>query len=186
MRRIAPDRDGLLAILAEVFREHGYEGTSLSLIGEATGLGKGSLYHFFPGGKEEMAAAVIAHIDGWFETNVFVPLQDTGDPRAGIDRMLEATDRYFHSGRRVCLIGAFALDDARDLFAKEIKNYFSRWVGYLAEALQRLGHDQSQAAERAEETVAAIQGALTLARAFDDTAVFSRALQRARARLDAV
>ena len=66
MRRIAPDRDRLLGIVAEVFREHGYEGASLSLIGEATGLGKGSLYHFFPSGKEEMAGAVIAHINGWF------------------------------------------------------------------------------------------------------------------------
>ncbi|TGQ40605.1 MULTISPECIES: TetR/AcrR family transcriptional regulator [unclassified Mesorhizobium] len=183
MRRIAPDRDGLLAILAEVFREHGYEGASLALIGQATGLGKGSLYHFFPGGKEEMAAAVIAHIDHWFETNVFAPLQDVQEPRAGISRMLQATDHYFRSGRRVCLVGAFALDDARDLFAKEIKTYFSRWVAHLAEALKRTGRGEAQAADLAEETVAAIQGALTLARAFDDTAVFSRALQRERARL---
>ena len=185
MRRIAPDRGDLLSIIGEVFREHGYEGASLSLIGEATRLGKGSLYHFFPGGKEEMAAAVIAHIDGWFEENVFVPLQDRADPQAGMERMLEATDNYFRSGRRVCLIGAFALDDARDLFAKAIKSYFGRWVAHLTEALQRLGHSQPQAAELAEETVAAIQGALTLARAFDDTAVFSRALQRARAALKA-
>lgn len=183
MRRIAPDRDGLLAILAEVFREHGYEGASLSLIGAATGLGKGSLYHFFPGGKEEMAAAVIAHIDGWFEENVFVPLQDRADPHAGIERMLEATDRYFRSGRRVCLIGAFALDESRDLFTKAIKDYFGRWVAHLAEALTRAGHSPARADELAEETVCAIQGALTLGRAFDDTAVFSRALQRARAAL---
>ncbi|TGS54536.1 TetR/AcrR family transcriptional regulator, partial [Mesorhizobium sp. M3A.F.Ca.ET.201.01.1.1] len=38
MRRIAPDRDGLLAMIGEVFREHGYEGASLALIGAATGL----------------------------------------------------------------------------------------------------------------------------------------------------
>lgn len=183
MRRIAPDRDSLLAILAEVFREHGYEGASLLLIGEATGLGKGSLYHFFPGGKEEMATAVIAHIDGWFEENVFVPMQDKADPQAGIARMLEATDSYFRSGRRVCLIGAFALDESRDLFAKAIKSYFGRWVAHLSEALTRAGHGQARADELAEETVGAIQGALTLARAFDDTAVFSRALQRARAAL---
>lgn len=183
MRRIAPDRDNLLAILAEVFRKHGYEGTSLSLIGKATGLGKGSLYHFFPGGKEEMATAVIAHIDGWFETNVFAPLQDRLDPSAGIQRMLEATDSYFRSGGRVCLIGTFALDDSRDRFAKAIKSYFGRWVAHLAEALTRTGHSPAKAGELAEETVGAIQGALTLARAFDDTAVFSRALQRARAAL---
>ncbi|TGQ06111.1 helix-turn-helix domain-containing protein, partial [Mesorhizobium sp. M00.F.Ca.ET.217.01.1.1] len=57
MRRIAPERADLPSIIGEVFREHGYEGASLALIGAATGLGKGSLYHFFPGGKEEMARA---------------------------------------------------------------------------------------------------------------------------------
>ena len=183
MRRIAPDRDQLMGIVAEVFREHGYEGASLALIGEATGLGKGSLYHFFPGGKEEMARAVIAHIDDWFEDNVFAPLRDSSEPLAGIETMLAATDIYFRSGRRVCLIGAFALDEARDLFASQIRYYFGRWVTHLADALARGGHAPAEALDLAEEAVAAIQGALTLARASDDTGVFSRALRRARARL---
>ncbi|MDX8441103.1 TetR/AcrR family transcriptional regulator [Mesorhizobium australafricanum] len=183
MRRIAPDRNQLLGIVAEVFREHGYEGASLALIGKATGLGKGSLYHFFPGGKEEMASAVIAHIDGWFEDNVFAPLRDNADPRAGIEHMLEATDSYFRSGRRVCLIGAFALDESRDLFAGQIRDYFGRWVTHLAEALARGGQGPAEAIELAEETVAAIQGALTLARAANDLDVFSRALRRLRKRL---
>ncbi|RRH93013.1 TetR/AcrR family transcriptional regulator [Mesorhizobium tamadayense] len=183
MRRIAPERDQLLAIVAEVFREHGYEGASLTLIGEATGLGKGSLYHFFPGGKEEMARAVIDNIDGWFEENVFAPLRDSADPGAGIEQMLGATDSYFRSGRRVCLVGAFALDESRDLFAGQIRDYFGRWVTHLADALVRSGHGLAEATELAEETIAAIQGALTLARASDDTGVFSRALRRTRTRL---
>jgi len=183
MRRIVPDRDGLLGMIGEVFREHGYEGASLALIGQATGLGKGSLYHFFPGGKEEMAEAVIAHIDGWFEENVFAPLRGGADPRAAVERMLEATDRYFRSGRRVCLIGAFALDESRDLFANPIRDYFGRWVTHLADALMRAGHTKAEAIELAEETVAAIQGALTLARAADDVGVFTRTLRRIRMRL---
>jgi AcrR family transcriptional regulator len=64
----------VLRALGEVFRAHGYEGASLTLITEATGLGKGSLYHLFPGGKEQMAAEVLADIDGWFELNIYAPL----------------------------------------------------------------------------------------------------------------
>ena len=48
------ERADTLPALAEVFREYGYEGTSLARITKATGLGKGSLYHFFPGGKAEI------------------------------------------------------------------------------------------------------------------------------------
>jgi TetR/AcrR family transcriptional repressor of lmrAB and yxaGH operons len=71
MSRAVATRPDIIPALAEVFREHGYEGASLALLGDATGLGKGSLYHFFPNGKEEMAAAVLDAIDGWFRDNIF-------------------------------------------------------------------------------------------------------------------
>src|ERR1700722_4432814 len=100
MKRSADDRAGLLSILGEIFREHGFEGASLTLISEKTGLGKGSLYHFFPGGKEEMAAAVLDDIARWFEDNLFAPLKTNADPRAAIHDMFLCVDDYFRSGRR--------------------------------------------------------------------------------------
>ena len=57
--------------------------TSTPAITAGTGLGKGSLYHLFPGGKAEMAAAVLAEIDAWFEAAVFAPLRDRPDTRQG-------------------------------------------------------------------------------------------------------
>lgn len=60
MKRVLTERADAVSALAEVFREHGFEGASLSLLSKATGLGKGSLYNFFPGGKEEMMEAVLA------------------------------------------------------------------------------------------------------------------------------
>jgi len=183
MRKVAAGRDELITAIAEVFRAHGYAGASLSLITEATGLGKGSLYNFFPGGKDEMAAAVLAHIDRWFEDEVFSPLRKADQSQDGISRMLAATDAYFHSGRRVCLVGAFALDDARDRFAAEIRSYFERWVADLTGALRRAGRPEAEAVRLAEESVGGIQGALTLARAFDDPAVFSRTMAIIRQRL---
>jgi TetR/AcrR family transcriptional repressor of lmrAB and yxaGH operons len=47
----------LLTKCTEVFRTYGFEGATMSRISAATGLEKGSLYHRFPGGKEEMAVA---------------------------------------------------------------------------------------------------------------------------------
>ena len=75
MAKTVSARADLLPLIAEVFRSHGYEGATLALIGKATGLGKGSLYHFFPGGKAQMAAEVLAEIDHWFEVNILRPAQ---------------------------------------------------------------------------------------------------------------
>ena len=94
------ERREVLRTLGEVFRAHGYEGASLTLITEATGLGKGSLYNLFPGGKEQMAAEVLASIDGWFELNIYAPLCEATDPARAIAAMIAGVDRYFHSGDR--------------------------------------------------------------------------------------
>ena len=183
MPRSIASREELVPLLAEVFRSHGYEGASLSLLGAATGLGKGSLYHFFPGGKEEMAQAVLEAIDRWFRREVFQSLREAPEPRAGIRDMLAATSRYFHSGRRVCLVGAFALGEARALYPRQVEGYFAEWVQVLASALRRAGHAPVQARALSEDAVAQIQGALVLARAADEAAMFGRILRRLEQRL---
>lgn len=182
MARLVHERADAIALIAEVFRELGYEGASLSLITERTGLGKGSLYHFFPGGKQEMAEAVIAHIDAWFEHEIYEPLR-ADDPSAAIAKMWLATDTYFQSGQRVCLIGAFALDNTRDHFAQAVSEYFRKWVEALEVALVRGGVLRSQTRGLAEDAVYGIQGALVLSRALDDLQVFRDALKRMALRL---
>ncbi|WP_027134107.1 TetR/AcrR family transcriptional regulator [Geminicoccus roseus] len=181
MARIVQERPDIVPVLAELFREHGYEGASLALIGQRTGLGKGSLYHFFPGGKEEMANAVLAEIEGWFEANLFRPLHEGADPMAEILAMFSTVTAYFQSGRRICLVGLLALADARERFAQRITQYFIRWQDALANALTRAGKEPALA----EEIVAAIQGALVLARATYDSEVFSRTIARLQARVEA-
>ncbi|MDP9630444.1 UNVERIFIED_ORG: AcrR family transcriptional regulator [Ensifer adhaerens] len=108
MSRVVAERQDVIATLAEVFREHGYDGASLNLITEKTGLGKGSLYHFFPGGKEEMAEAVLGDIALWFQTNIFDLLRNSERPAAAIDDMFASVDSYFRRGRRLCLMGVIA------------------------------------------------------------------------------
>ena len=178
MPREIAERGDAVTALAEVFREHGYSGSSLAKITHETGLGKGSLYHFFPDGKEEMAEAVLEEVDRWFTEHVFSPLLDPGAPERGIENMFEAVDRYFRSGERICLVGVFALGDSRDRFAVRINRYFSTWTEALAEALRRTGLTDEQASETAEEVVVGIQGALVLARSRQDPGTFSRTLGR--------
>jgi TetR/AcrR family transcriptional repressor of lmrAB and yxaGH operons len=183
MAKAVAERADVLPLLAEVFRAHGYEGATLALISDATGLGKGSLYNFFPGGKEQMAEEVLCSIDRWFVDHIYTPLRTSADPEQGIADMFAAVDGYFRSGQRVCLVGVVALGAARDLFADKVKGYFAGWVDALAVALRRRGDDRALARRKAEQTVLEIQGALVLTRALDDTRVFSRALAASQRRL---
>jgi TetR/AcrR family transcriptional repressor of lmrAB and yxaGH operons len=175
-------REDAIARIAEVFREYGFAGTSLSAITEATGLGKGSLYNHFPGGKDQMGDEVLAHIDAWFEARIYAPLRQAGNPRSAIAAMFDAVEDYFRSGRRICLVGAFALDATRDRFAAKVQGYFTAWIEALAAALARGGAHDAHAL--AEEVVAGIQGALVLSRALSDPGLFKRQLAQWRQRLN--
>lgn len=180
--RTINERADVIPLVAEVFRELGFEGATLSRITERTGLGKGTLYHFFPGGKDDMAKTILAEIDGWFERNVFEPLR-RDDPAQAIAGMWQAVDDYFRSGGRICIVGAFALEATRDRFSDAIRGYFSRWIEALRDALVRAGRDGESAALDAEDVVAGIQGALVLSRATGDRELFSRSLGRLKTRL---
>lgn len=181
MPKVIAEKADVIPQLAEVFRKYGYEGASLSQITKATGLGKGSLYHFFPGGKEDMAQAVLKHVDDWFQTHVFTPLTSGENPSDALDHMFTQCVTYFNSGQRVCLVGAFALEETRDRFAAEIQNYFSEWVRSLQACLQLLGQSEPDAKTLASHIVASIQGAIILTRSTDDSSHFHEVVKNCRA-----
>ncbi len=183
MPRIVAERADALPGLAEVFREHGFDGASLSLISVATGLGKGSLYHFFPGGKTEMLEAVLADIDGWFEREIFTPLTVATAPAAAIDAMFAAVTAYFNAGQRTCLLGALAASAAREPFGEAIAAYFRRWISALHDAIERGGLPPDAAQTLAEEVVAGIQGAIIVSRALNDPQAFHRIIDELRVRV---
>jgi hypothetical protein len=92
--------------------------------------------------------------------------------------MFTSVEDYFRAGRRVCLVGVFALDNTRDRFATAVKSYFVDWAAALNKALIRCGQSPAAARARTEDILGGIQGGLVLARALDDPAVFTRILKR--------
>ncbi|WP_017815045.1 TetR/AcrR family transcriptional regulator [Paenibacillus shenyangensis] len=175
MTRTVFEKSDIIPLVAEVFRELGYEGASLSKITARTNLSKGSLYHFFPGGKEEMAAVILDNVDQWFISNIFEPLEKS-EPWSAIDHMWQEVDTYFQSGQRICLMGAFALDETRDRFTTAIQQYFVRWIEALSAALVRADVPKEKADQISEEAIVGIQGGLLLSRALNDNSFFERTL----------
>lgn len=182
-KRVLTTRENAVPALAETFREHGFEGASLAVLSKATGLGKGSLYNFFPGGKEEMMEAVLADIDRWFAETIFAPLEQAEDPASAVTAMFDEVTAYFRSGRRVCLVGALGLNVGGGAFAVAINSYFSRWIAALAHCLEGANVPAASAAALAEEAVSGIQGAIVLARALGEDGTFKRIVDRQRASL---
>lgn len=82
-------REQLISQLVDAFRLYGYEGASLSCLAKVTGLGKTNLYHYFPGGKEEMAEVALAHVNAWLEDSILKPLRSRAEPADKLQKMCE-------------------------------------------------------------------------------------------------
>jgi TetR/AcrR family transcriptional regulator, lmrAB and yxaGH operons repressor len=160
--------------IGAVFRRWGYDGASLARISAATGLGRSSLYHYFPGGKDDMAAAVLDDAAGCLSRDVLARLEGPGPVRARLVAMAAALDTFYGGGRSNCLLGALALGEGHARFAAKLKAAFRRWIGAIAAALEADGQTPERARARAEEAVLAVQGALVLARGLGDPAPFRR------------
>ena len=170
-------RDEALTRIAEVFRAHGYDGASLSRLSETTGLGRASLYHHFPGGKEEMAREVFRHLGLEVDRHLLQPLRAEGSPLERIEKHLRGARAFYGRGGKNCLLGAVALGGGSDLFAGELKQSFRTWIDALARVLREAGLPQRTARRRAELAVGQIQGALVVARGLGEPEAFGRILQ---------
>lgn len=174
--------DAIISI-AQVFREYGYEGTTLSRLSQATGLGKASLYYYFPNGKEGMVMAVLDMLWEQLETKVLMPLRSDNPPKVRIEAMAEGLKEFYQGGHQSCLLAVLSLGGAGHQFQPQVEKALKAWIETTAKVLQEEGIDEITAQERAEEAVLQVQGSLLLSRALGNTNPFERVIERLPQRL---
>ncbi len=167
----------LLNRLTEVFRTHGYEGASLSKISEATGLQRASLYHRFPGGKAEMAEAVLTRAGEWLQAHALKPLTESGPPEQRLRQMTRKLDEFYAGGRQSCLLDALSFGVEEGGLREHQRAGMETWVDAIATMLRESGLPQRTARERAEDAMIRIEGSLVMARASGDPKPFRRTLR---------
>lgn len=100
------DRDQALEVAMRVFLRHGYDGTSVSYLGEKMGINTPSLYAAFSSKDALYKEAVGLYITR-LSTPLLAALTASQSARQGIQQFLETCARYFHAqpdGERGCMI----------------------------------------------------------------------------------
>ncbi|MBJ6759143.1 TetR/AcrR family transcriptional regulator [Myxococcaceae bacterium JPH2] len=178
-------REEIVARLLEIFRERGYDGASLTDVSAATGLGKSSLYHYFPGGKHDMGAAVLEQAGAWLERDIVNALTAERPPLRRLDAMFAALRSFYGGGTRPCILAALVTGSARKAFQTELTQSFRRWMQALAAMLTEAGVGAATARELSEDLVVSVQGALIVSRGTDNPDLFGDTMRRQHARLKA-
>ncbi|PRX98912.1 TetR/AcrR family transcriptional regulator [Allonocardiopsis opalescens] len=156
-------RERIVLAASRLMQRQGYDGTGIKQISTEAGATFGSVYHFFPGGKRELAVAAIRHGDQEFGDFLREELDRVDDPAEAV----AACARTLAAGLRAsdwtdgCPVTATALGSATR--APEIQQAaaaaFERWRGLVAERLRRSGLPDADARELAATVVSALEGA---------------------------
>jgi TetR/AcrR family transcriptional repressor of lmrAB and yxaGH operons len=162
-------RARLLSTAADLFQRQGFNGTSIKQITDGAGATTGSLYHFFPGGKDELAAEAItasgAEYLALFEAIASVPGTGAGEAVVlmfdGASGALEQSD---YTDACPIFTVAHEVASANEPLRVACQRVFATWTATAAALFRADGFTDPRAEQLATTVVAALGGAFILAR----------------------
>jgi TetR/AcrR family transcriptional repressor of lmrAB and yxaGH operons len=167
------ENTALIESLFEIFRTHGYEGTTISLLSDVTGLQKSSLYHHFPKGKEDMLKAVVSYVSVQIHQHIIAPLSDRQvEPEIRFTNMIGSIKAFYCEGRKNCLLNVLNLGDAKTEIKKLQNADYKAWLNALIELGEEIGMSQREAGVWSERFLIVVEGALVIQRLTNDIHTF--------------
>ena len=147
--------------------ENGVEGTSFSQVLEHSRAPRGSIYHHFPHGKAQLIEEAVRAGGDLISTGLAAALEKE-DPIAAVDGIAD----FWRAALREtdyavgCPVVAATVDGGRIPGARDAaREVFERWAELQAAILQRAGVPEPRARSIGTLLVAAIEGAVVVARA---------------------
>ena len=162
-------KDRIVTTSAELFRRQGYNATGIKQIVDEARAPFGSIYHFFPGGKEQLGAETIrwsGAIYGALVPAIFDPAPDVVTAVRAFFAGA-AADLAASGYADACPIATVALEVASvsEPLREACADVFDGWLASATERLTGAGIAAPRARELAIGMVAALEGAFVLARA---------------------
>lgn len=192
-------RTRLLQAALLLFRQRGYHGVGIRDILDAAHAPKGSLYHHFPGGKDQMAVEVLervaARIVAMIERE---PAATTAAAMPGVGLrlrkwMLETSapagsgaegggDSEEGRGNACALIASFAAEgDTAAAVAAAARLAYERIAAVIAGRLQAEGAPPRHARDTAFLVIATLEGGGLVSQTLGEPRLFTAAIERAAA-----
>lgn len=160
-------RTRIVAGAADMLRRRGFTATSVRELAKHSGAPLGSTYHYFPGGKSELATEAVRFADD--RTRYALTAQLAAGSRAGLRAFLSGwrqilADSDFQAG---CPVLAVSVDSHPDAAAARAaaSDAYAHWGRMLVDALTGDGAAADSARRTATLIIAAVEGAVAMCRA---------------------
>src|ERR1700677_3777438 len=140
----------LLSAGEQLFRTQGYAATGLKELTQAAEAPWGSMYHFFPDGKEQLGAEIMGYAGAVYGAGCRATFNHYPDPGEAVERIflfevgvLESSDY-----RNGCPIASVTLDTAStsEVLRAAAADAFAGWLRTFARAFVAAGAPEAEAA----------------------------------------
>ena len=163
-----PTRERILYASAGLFQRQGYAATGLKQVSADAQAPFGSIYHHFPGGKEQLGEEALRGGGAFFLAVYRSIAADSPDVASAVDAFfaglvetLQVTD-YANACPIATLAGEVA--STNETLRQAASDAFASWLDALAEDLEEAGVEPPVARQLSLSTVALLEGAVLLSR----------------------
>jgi TetR/AcrR family transcriptional repressor of lmrAB and yxaGH operons len=166
-------RQEIVRSAALLFRRHGYAATGTSQILAVSGAPRGSLYHYFPQGKEQIGEAAVKYAGELVTTTLTRLIAQNATPGAALREYGRLLAQWLQESgyQDGCPITTTLLELAPSSEAVSAagRRAFDAWADVFLQALIAAGAETTEARRLATLAVASLEGALVLARVHQDS-----------------
>lgn len=160
---VTPTRDRILRATVELLRRQGYEGTGVKQIARVADATLGSLYHFFPEGKEQLATEALRMDGEHYASLLRQGMESSTDPAVGIMAFADllAADLRAADWCDSCMASAAALERIghSPAIQEGYQAAMETWREIIATRLRAVGVAQENASDGACFALSALEGA---------------------------
>jgi AcrR family transcriptional regulator len=166
-------RERIVETSAELFRRQGYPATGVKQIVTAARAPFGSIYHHFPGGKEQLGAEAIRRSGALYELLIPAVFDPAPDLPAAIRAFFAGAAEHLQQTdyEDACPIATVALEvsSSSETMRQACADVFESWIAAGMPRFTAAGLDAAPARELVIAMISALEGAFVLARATRST-----------------
>ncbi len=181
-------RDKIIETTSELMERQGYHGTGLNQIIQESGSPKGSLYYYFPDGKDQITEEALRQTGRQVLANIESTLAKHDSAADGVARLLEIIsmrieESDFEAGGPLTTV-ALETAASSERLRKVCDEIYAAWKEAFVSKLEDEGIDAGQAGAISDVIMSSIEGGVVLSRTRRDTAPLTSIAEQVRKLID--
>ncbi|GIK56776.1 MAG: TetR/AcrR family transcriptional regulator [Chloroflexi bacterium] len=161
-------RDQIIDTTCQLMEVQGYHATGLNQILAESGAPKGSLYYYFPAGKEELTIEAVARSARAIEQRISLVMADSDDPITAVPTFItllaqQVAASNFSAGGPITAI-AVESASTNERLREACRQAYQSWQDVFAEKLRQGGFSAARSRRLSAVIIAALEGGIILSR----------------------